>query len=92
MFNAQEHLHPHQPAGSLAGTNPSVSPGGRGQLNDRVLALLCVTSGGLFDITIGSCLMLGTPLDSFTKKHQRKCLEAWWRRRRAAGGGCYLAC
>lgn len=82
MFNAQEHLPPPQPVSSLAGTNPSVSPRGSGQLNAGALALLCVTSGGRFDITIGSCLTLDTPLHSFTKKNQRKRLEV--RRRRGA--------
>lgn len=88
MFHAQEHLHPPQPVSSLAGTNPSVPPRGSGQLHDGVLALLCVTSGGVFDITIGPRVTLGTPLNSFTKKNQRKCVEV---RRRRGGGDCCLA-
>lgn len=85
MFNALKHLHPHQPAqlSSLAGTNPSVSPRESGQLSDSVLVLLCVTSEGLFDITIGFCLTLGTPLNSFSKTNQRENVW-WWRRRRCA--------
>lgn len=84
MFNARKHLRPHQPVqlSSLAGTNPSVSPRRSGQLSDRVLLLLCVTSEGLFDITIGLRLTLGTPLNSFSKTNRRE--NVWWRRRAAA--------
>lgn len=56
----------------LAGTNPSVSPRGSGQLTDRVPPLLCITSVGLFDITTGSCLALDTALNSFSENNQRE--------------------
>lgn len=55
---------------SLVWKNPSVLPSRSGQLSDRFPPLLCVTSGGLFDITTGSCLALSTPLNSFRENNQ----------------------
>lgn len=55
---------------SLAGTNPPVSPRRSGQLSDHVPPLLCVTSEVLFDITAGSCLALGTELNSVSGNNQ----------------------
>lgn len=69
----------------LVGTNPSVSPRRSGPLSDRVPPLLCVTSGGLFDITTGSSLALGTMLNSFSENNQGENVGG-------AAAGCCVCC